>query len=293
MMKGETMSSLLPFEMHYENSAGEILRLDQPPFVTTSCRLFDISWKMTLAQRPLGEGGSLLTRRRPTGDRTLTVQAAAASARELSDALDRMAAVFDRDVVSLVSGRLWVNGSYMRCWCSGRVKDLSCDMPGQAQITVSVTPEQPVWCTERRYRIMGGETVSDSGGHSYPYSYPRRYGTTRRNLTLVNSHFAPSPMRVTLYGPSLEPRIYVDGMCIGVNTPLLPGERVTIDQLSRQITRIGVDGEKTNAFGDRIKNGQTFSYAPPGSSTVDLYTDSMGADIVLIEQRSEPSWSCS
>lgn len=285
------MNGLLPFDMYYENSAGETVRLDRPPFVVTGGRLFDSSWKMTLAQRPLGEGGSLLARRRPTADRTLTVQAAASSAGALSAAMDSMTAVFDYDIEQRVSGRLWINGSYMRCWCSGRTKELSCDLPGQGKITLSVTPEHPAWCTEYRYRLVGGAVVSDSGGHRYPYGYPRRYGTSRRTVSLVNRHFAPSPMRITLYGPSLEPRIYVSGMCIGVNTPLQSGERVIIDQQNRLITRIAADGTASSGFGDRIKNGSVFSYAPPGSSTVDLYNDTLGADIVLIEQRSEPSWS--
>ncbi len=286
------MSDLLPYSMYYENSRGDILRLDQPPCVTTSCRLFDSSWRLTRAQRPLGEGGSLLARRRPADERTLTVSVTADTAAGLSRAMAYMADVFDYDVVSSTSGRLWINGSYMRCWCSGRVKELSCDIVNRAELTVSICPEQPAWCTETLYRIMAGETRTDALGHSYPYSYPYRYSSARGSFSLVNSHFSPSPMRITLYGPSSEPRVYVNGNCIGVNTPLLSGERVLIDQQNRIIRKTDIAGNTVSVFGDRIKNGLTFEYARPGSNPVDIYSDTLSADIVLIEERSEPLWVC-
>lgn len=286
------MQSILPYSMYYENSRGDILRLDELPCIVTSGTLFDSSWKLTCAQRPLGEGGSLLARKRPVNERSLTVRIAAPDAERLSEVMTRMAEIFDYDVENYTSGRLWVNGSYLRCWCSGRVKRLSCDTVNQAEIAVSVCPEQPAWCRETLYRIMAGGTQSDSGGHRYPYSYPYRYGSSRNSLSMLNPYFAPSPMRITLYGPASEPRVYVAGKCIGVNTPLLSGERVVIDQQNKLITRVNTDGSKDNCFGDRIKNGCTFEFAPVGSSAVDVYNDTLGVDIVLIEQRSEPVWSC-
>ncbi len=285
------MTCTLPYTMYYENSAGAILRLDRPPFVVTDSRLFDCTWKMTLAQRPMGEGGSLLARRRPAADRALTVQAMADSPKELSAALDTMADIFDYDVDRYTSGKLWVNGSYMRCWCSGRTKKFSCDFPRQAQITVTVTPEHPAWCTERRYRLTGGDSLQDSGGHRYPYRYPYRCGSSMPSLSINTTRSAPSPMVITLYGPAIAPRIYVAGMFIGITSSLSEGERVVIDQLSKTITKIGADGQTASIFGDRIKNGHTFEYAPAGISTVEIHSDSLGADITLIEQRSEPSWN--
>lgn len=286
------MPGLLPYSMYYENSRGEILQLDQLPCITTASTLFDITWKLTRSQRPLGEGGSLLARKRPGDQRTLTVRMAAGSAAELSEVIERMADIFDYDVVNYTAGRLWVNNSYLRCWCSGRVKEMSCSITTQAEATVTVCPEQPAWCTERAYRIIPGGTTADSEGHLYPYSYPYRYSSSRSSLSIYNSRFSASPMRITLYGPAADPRVYVGGVCIGVNTPLLSGERVVIDQQNKLITKIGTDGSSSNCFGDRIKNGQTFEFAPPGSTPVDVYSDTLGVDIVLIEQRSEPSWSC-
>jgi len=286
------MPGLLPYTMYYENSRGDVLRLDEPPCIVTSCSLFDSSWKLTRAQRPLGEGGSLLARKRPGDERTMTVRLAAENSALLSAAMDRMSDIFDYDVVNYTSGRLWVNGSYLRCWCSGRARELSCDITNQAEMTVTVFPEQPAWCTETSYRIAPGSTSADSGGHSYPYSYPYRYSSTRSSVIVNNSRFSPSPMRITLYGPAAEPRVYVSGMCIGVNTPLLSGERIVIDQQNKLITKILTDGSTVNCFGDRIKNGQTFEYASPGSNPAAIYSDTLGVDIVLIEQRSEPAWSC-
>lgn len=286
------MPDLLPYSIYYENSRGDILRLDQPPCVVTSSSLFDTFWKLTRSPRPLGEGGSLLSRKRPCDDRTMTVLMTAPTAAGLSEAISDMADIFDYDLESRSSGKLWINGSYLRCWCSGRVKELSCDIINQAKMTVTVSPETPAWCTEHSYRIVPGNAHADPDGHAYPYRYPYRYGSSRQSLSIYNHCFSPAPMRITLYGPAAEPRVYVSGACIGVNTPLLSGERVVIDQQNRLVTKIAADGTSQSVFDDRIKNGMTFEYARPGSSAVDIYSEGLGVDVAVIEQRSEPVWTC-
>lgn len=281
------MARLLPYDAYYENSRGEVLRLDRLPFVLRSGDIFDAEWRFTKGIRPLGEGGRLLAAKRSDKEKSFTVSIAADTANQLSAHLERMSAIFDCDVAALQAGRLWINGQYMTCWCSARVKELSCDFVTNASVRVVVHPETPVWCREVSCRIAQNKS---NGGHSYPYSYPYRYGDSRSAARIVNSHFAPCPMRITFHGPAQEPAVYINGGRVGVNISLAEDESAVIDQRSGEVYMVNRSGEKTNCFDARTKNGLVFRYAPSGESIVVL-DNGTDADIVLIEQRSEPTWT--
>lgn len=285
------MNNLLPYSACYENSRGEVLRLDRAPVVMTECSFFDSSWKLSTANRPLSEGGRLTGRKRPCQAKAATLEIAARSASELSRILADMAGIFDYDTERSAAGKLFINGSYLSCWCVGRTQKLSSDFVSRAQVELSVYPEFPAWCTEKTISFYPGEGLPEEDGHRYPFHYPKRYGSVRRTLSLHNGHFSPSPLRIVFYGPVQSPRLYLSGNCIGINVSLSEGEYAVIDQRQREIYKVSSTGEKSNCFGSRMKTGSCFKYAPSGTSEIEIYSG-IGVDVTLIEQRSEPEWSC-
>lgn len=285
------MDRLLPYEAFYVNSQGVQLDLSCAPYIMTDSGLFDFRWSLTTAGRPLGEGCRMLAGKRPCEEKELKVVVLADSESELSERLAAMNSVFDADVVRMTAGRLYINGQYLCCWCVRSEKALSCDFTNTATVTLSVFPETPVWCTEKRYSFLPGGS-EDDGGHKYDFAYPYRYGAGRRSLTVNNEHVAGAPMRIYFFGPAEQPQIFVGTACIGLDLTLARGEYAVIDQLSREIYRVNADGNRINCFDNRIKNGRTFEHAAPGCSTVQLVGD-FGVDIILIEQRSEPRWALS
>lgn len=283
------MARILPYDAYYENSRGEVLRLDTLPYVMNSGNLFDADWKFTKGIRPLGEGGRLLAAKRSDGVKTMTVNVVANTSERLSKYLERMAEVFDYDVVSLSPGRLWINGQYMTCWCSARVKELSCDFVTNASVKVSVHPETPVWCREVSCSLAQKSNVE---GHKYSYSYPYRYGSGRPSARIVNTHFAPCPMRITFHGPAESPAVYINGGRVGINISLTDGESAVIDQMSGEVYKTDAAGVRSSCFDARVRNGLAFRYAPSGESVV-ILDSGADVDMILIEQRSEPTWTLS
>lgn len=280
---------LLPYEAYYENSAGSVLRLDRAPYVMTDSTLFNSSWSVSTAKRPMDEGERMLRAYRKCSDRRMTVEVTADSAALLSEKLSAMSELLFHDLETKKAGRLWINGRYMSCWCTSSTKKLSCDFISRATVELTVYPERPVWCAEKLYRFTC-EVTEPTDGHCYMYSYPKRYGAGRRFLVINNEHYSASPMKIIFYGPADYPNIYLGSANIGINITLGFGEYAVIDQLTRDIYRVTPEGTKVNCFNERIKNGNTFTFAPPGSSTVQLGS-SCGVDIVLTEQRSEPTWT--
>ncbi|MBQ4313439.1 MAG: hypothetical protein IJC18_04430 [Clostridia bacterium] len=282
--------ALLPHEVYYENTRGQRLYLSRAPYVMKESTLFDRKWKLTTSQRPLGEGGRLIGRRRPCDERSMTVSVFADTADALSELLSEMAEIFDYDVEVSRAGRLYIGGRYLSCWCASDVKELSCDFTAMATVKLSVHPEYPCWCTEKKYSFSTALTQSEDDGHSYPYAYSYRYGLGRPTLNIGNEHFSPSPMRIYFFGQASSPSIYVAGNRIGVNVELAEGEYAVVDQLTREVYKVDASGKRINCFDRRVKNGKTFGYAPSGVSLVELDSDG-GVDIILIEQRSEPQWA--
>lgn len=276
---------MLPYSIYYENTCGDTVRFDTLPFVAVSSELFDSGWSFATSPRPLGEGGRLISRRRSTNERSMTVQLAAENARALADALDRLASVSGYDLMAMSPGRLWVNGSYLRCYLVSSEKSLSPDFPGMGEMRISVLPEVPAWCTERTYHTF----TADTGGVEYPYRYPYRYGSGRSSLEIFNDTGGPCPMIIRFSGAVSNPRISVGGRTVGIDVTLGENEYAVIDQLSRLVYSVSAQGERTNCFDRRVRGGVCFEYLPAGSTRIDAPGGMV--EITVISMRSEPLWS--
>lgn len=286
------MKGLLPFEACYENSSGQRLCLSESPVVITGGDLFDSVWKLSGSNRPLSEGSRLIARRRPCSEREVRLYVAASSPQELSQILEELSQLFDYDIQNEASGRLWINGRYLRCWCSTSRKELSTDFTSTAKLTIKITPEYPTWHTDRVYQLLVSQSDDPQDGHSYEYSYPKRYGSTMVSMPICNTGITPAPMKIAFCGPAQNPRVFLSGNEIGVDTTLGENEYAVIDQLERSVYCLAKDGSRTNCFDSRVKNGRCFEYVSPGNTMVEL-SGAVGVKITVTEQRSEPQWSLS
>lgn len=284
------MGKLLPFEAYYESSSGKRMCLSEYPIVITNSNLFDSIWKLTSSTRPLSEGGRLIGKRRPCSEKEMELSVAARSPAELSLMLEKLSELFDSDVQKEIAGRLWINGRYLRCWCAMSQKELSHNFASMAKLVIRITPEYPTWHTDRVYQLLAGETDDPDDGHSYDYSYPKRYGNTLGSMLVSNTSVTGAPMKIVFFGPAENPRVFVSGREIGIDTTLTNGEYAVIDQLERSVYSVTKDGERINCFDKRVKNGLCFEYAEPGNSKVEL-ADAAGTVITITEQRSEPQWA--
>lgn len=276
-------------EITYVNSKGVTLCLDKKPYFTEKSELYDFSWTLGFAARPLRDGGRVVSRRRPNTVRQLTLYVYADSESEFNQAMNRLSDTLTEDVEALSPGRLYVGGQYLCCYASAGEKTVSKDWPHCVKMTLSFFPQNPCWCTERVFSF-NFRTETDEGGHKYPKKYPCRYSSLTREANMLNDHYAPSPMMIRIFGPVENPRFSIGGAPMGLDVILGEGESAVIDQRERTICKISATGEKTNIFDCRLKNGNIFAFAPAGASLVEC-SGEMCMDITLIKQRGEPEWS--
>lgn len=276
-------------EIKYVNSKGVTLNLDKKPYFTEKNELYDFSWSIGFASRPLYDGGTAVSRRRPNTVRELTLYVYADNDADFNAAMNALADTTAVDVEELSPGRLYVGGQYLSCYISAGEKTVSKDWPDCVKTVLSVYPQNPCWCTERTFSLSV-KAEADEGGLKYARKYPYRYSFLTREATIVNDHYAPSPMIIKIFGPAENPRFSIGGAMMGVDVTLAQGEYAVIDQTERTIYKASATGEKTNIFNNRLKNGNIFTYAPEGASLIEC-TGELNIDVTLIRQRSEPQWS--
>lgn len=276
-------------DISYVNSAGVKLSLDHAPYFTEKSDLYDFSWNIGFASSPLRDGGKAVSRRRPNNVREMTLYVYADTKEEFDKAMNTLADVISVDVEELSPGRLYAGGQYLSCFISAGEKTLSKDWPYCVKMTLSVFPQNPCWCTERKFSL-NFRTETDERGLKYPAKYAYRYSSLTREANIVNDHYAASPMIIRIFGPAENPGFYIGGVAMGLDITLAQGEQAVIDQTERSIYKISALGERTNIFNNRLKNGNIFTYAPTGVSLIEC-SDELNMDITLIKQRSEPQWS--
>ena len=277
----------MPYEIWYENSAGETIRFDEAPIVVQATGLFDWQWNISAYDRSLRDGGRVVAARRPVQDRTLVLDVFSDSQSEHDAAIDRLHNVLEYDLCALSPGRLWINDRYVRCFASASVKTIDRDWSTYTVVGLTLKIISPAWVKEETVTVLPVTTAADSGDKKYPGKYPYKYSEGGNVARFVNDTAAPAPMIIKLFGACVNPSVYVGENEYSVNTSIAAGEYVVIDQRDKSIVRVGQSGTRSNLFNLRKKSVDNFAPAPPGSLTVSC-SGQFACEVTFLTQRSEP-----
>lgn len=285
------MAGLLPYTVWYENSAGEVLRLDEAPIVVQQAGLFDYQWNLTAYDRARRDGGRAVFARRAVIDKTLVLDVFADTQEAHNAALDRLHDVLDYDMCVLKPGKLYVNGQYIRCFAHTSVKTVDRDWTTYTVVGLTLKAVAPAWVEEREVTVKpsGAWTESSDTRKRYPAAYPYRYahdGVCR----FVNETGSAAPMIIRFFGPCTSPTVLVGGNEYGVTGAIPSGAYAVIDQTDKTVTMVAADGSKTNLFDRRKKSVDNFLPAPSGSMAVSCGGNYI-CGVTFLTQRSEPRWS--
>lgn len=278
--------------IQYENSAGEVIRLDRQGFYADEGTLRDFSWEYNYSGYPDGSGGTVSMFFRHEQAKSFDVSAHAYSRIELDTLLNRLHNITEYDVRMRTPGKLWLNQQYISCYLIASEVQNKSFKAFFVTKKLTILPVIPYWCIEETKNfIAGGATQVSPDAKRYNGRYPYKYGTGYSQTTLDNTVGSwETPMIITIYGSAVNPSLSIGGDRYTLNTTLAPNERAVIDQLHKKIYKIGTTGIKTNLFNTRDKTVDIFKYAPVGMVSV-LYNGDYSFDITLIHQRSEPLWN--
>ena len=272
-------------KVKYENSVGTVLDLNDGNYFVNANDLRNFAWEYSTLARSSGLGGRVRRFSRPPSEKVMRVAIRGADFKAKINALHALTEV---DILSRTPGKLWLDGQYLICYL-GTASEITVDGRGRyAEKELTILAVSPFWHTETEIRRFSPSSGGIAGGKKYNLRYPYRFGTGYSNQTLYNAHYAPAPMRITLFGPVTDPSIMIGGNTYAIEGELLDGERIEIDQMDRKLTKIDASGSRYDMFNKRDKEHDIFAPCPSGAVAVQF--SAIVFEIVLIQQRSEPLW---
>ena len=169
---------------------------------------------------------------------------------EWKAAVNYLMEVFEVDVLDEQEGRLYSDtGYYMNCMVIGSTKsDWKMGLPFMFN-TLKVLATTPVWFKDTMFHFdaVSGDNVQQDG-KMYPYLYPYLYGGDLANTGIINPGFYDSDFLLTIYGPVLNPIVYIGGNPYLVYTNLLQGERLEVNSLQGTVIKILNNGLSDDEF---------------------------------------------
>ena len=284
------MGEILPYEIWYENSKGDVIRFDTAPIVVQTTGLFDWQWNISAYDRAIRDGGRAVAARRPVQDRTVVLDVFADTQADHNAAIDRLHNVLEYDLCTLTPGKLWINDRYVRCFATASVKTIDRDWSTYTVVGLTLKLISPAWVKEEPVTVLPVTTATDTADKKYLGKYPYKYSEGGSVARFVNDTAAPAPMILKIFGACSNPSVYVGGNEYSVNTSVAAGEYVVIDQRDKSICRVGQSGTRSNIFNLRKKSVDNFQYAPSGSLTVSC-SGQFACEVTFLTQRSEPEWT--
>lgn len=200
--------------------------------------------------------------------------------------------VTEKDVLNRTPGRLYLNEQYLKCYIVGSHFSKS-EREGAVRNTASVYAPEQFWRTESVISLKNSGTeamsVEEENKKSYPYTYACMYETLADSIMLANTHWTDCDFKIIIYGPADMPVINIGKNVYQIEYSIRENEYIEILSEEKTAVLVGSDGTRESVFDYRNKDYYLFEKIPPGNQTIS-WSGLHGADITLIEKRSEPDW---
>lgn len=213
--------------------------------------LLEYEWDYETSDNVGRNGGRITEMKRGAATRSMTVSVMGNSRKAYAEALDRYLRITERDIRNLTPGRLYLGENYLTCYMVASKYDTAFD-PGVifSRKAVTLVSEYPFWRIEETARYLPDDRETESAEYlDYPYDYEYDYLYDLSGARkLVNDHFAASDFQMVVYGPAVNPTVYIAGHKYMVATVLYDGDYMRIDSAEKTVIRVASDGRTENLF---------------------------------------------
>lgn len=269
--------------VRYVNHNGTEVNLNKEPYKMLISDLLDYEWEVsTTSNRIVGFGYTVR-------EKSLNIdvhRSKSAGARENMNALTE---IFEKDILSGVPGKLYIDEQYMNCYIRSSEKD-NWETDQIIQCEYGIVTDFPFWIKEKMfsYPIFDGDE-SDSF-LEFPYDFPFDYTSQQKGISVLdNDHYADANFNMIIYGPVVDPIVNIGGYPYEVNTTVEENEYLVIDSTKNAVTRTLTDGTIVSEYNNRSFENSVFRPVPPGNHNA-VWSGDFGWGITLYQERSEPKW---
>ena len=210
--------------------------------------------------------------------------------------LDLLRRLADADMATGKPGTLVADGEWeTRAWIAKSEPQSITPTMVETQLTIVLA--DGVW---RRGTTEHHDPRTDKAGGDldYPCDYPCDYAGMSILGTVTNTSGMPQPIRLTIFGPCVNPYIIIGPNRYEVDATIPAGSRLEIDGTAdaRTVIMISDTGLRTNLFAKAVRGTgrgsgtYIFEPLPPGTSSIS-WAGGFKFDLTAIEERSEPPWT--
>lgn len=274
-------------QVQYKNHLGEVISFGKEGIFVNENDLRDFTWSYT------AKNNRISTFQKGVVKKTLPVVIVCASEEDGINKRNALFEICEKDVLAKKHGKIIIGNYYMKCYITGSKKSDYLMNKRVMILKLTVVTDSPAWVKESTniFRRMNSAVVEDAGQNlNYPHDYPHDYASELTNQKLVNEDFVATNFRMIIYGPCVEPKIYVGEHLYSVSTSLMSSEHLIVDSSAKTIVLVQSNGEQVNCFNDRNRDSYVFEKIPSGANMVTWEGD-FGFDVTLLEERSEPKWT--
>lgn len=271
---------------YYDRNNNLKLTLNQYPYYTEFSDLKDWTWAFNQ------QFGKINTFRRAKQTYELII-GIAGNTKAQHDALTD---IFTEDVTAGAPGHLEINGWTLPCYITEAEHDYAMGLDRQNKYAVVSTTS--TW-VRKDLKSYNGETGGGGAidlGRDYSYTggvmgrgYDYGYSAVESHYASIDLPGTGNGYEILIYGPQVNPVIYLDNQPIQVFVSITGTERLRIvsNGSEKTIKILSSSGAETDAFVYRDKTHTPFLEL--GTHT-DLTFGQIRFDFTTIERRSEPTW---
>ena len=227
--------------IEYTAGNGESIGFEGPLYGETLTGLRGRAWDYSLASRGL----TGVTRKTRETNVTVRIHDSPAT-------LDLLCRLADADMAAGTPGTLIADGEWeTRAWIPKSEPQTITPTMVETQLTVVLL--DGVW---RRETTTHHDPRTDAGsGLDYPHDYPHDYGGMSILDTVANTSGMPQPIRLTIFGPCVNPYVIIGPNRYEVDATIPAGSRLEIDGTAdaRTVIMISDTGLRTNLFAKAMR----------------------------------------
>lgn len=198
--------------------------------------------------------------------------------------------ICEKDILAQKPGRLFVGNYYLKCYITASVKKDYLTSESYMKFNLIIQTDSPQWIKETAI-AFGNNSASVTDYLDFPYDFAYDLKSELLANTIINTGFVASNFRITIYGFSSNPKIYIAGHEYSVEVVIQTGEYLIIDSTARTVTLYRVNGEAVNCYGKRNRDSYIFKKIPAGSSPILSPDEFINFSVTLLDERSEPKWT--
>lgn len=270
--------------LQYKNHLNEVYDFGTDGIYVNSNDLHDYEWAVTT------RGDRISAFNYAVSKRKLPIVILCLTEEEGIAARNRLMEVTEKDVLAMKHGRIITGDYYFRCFVMASEKAKYSQTKRRMLVTLTLVSDYPYWVKETPFVFRKLGAGGGGSNLDYPHDYAFDFFAGSGNKQFNNTGFVGTNFRMTIFGPCIDPAVYVAGHKYQVNTELAASEYLTIDSVNKTIYKTGIDGSTVNLFSRRDRDSYIFERIPPGMNNV-VWDGGFGVDITLLEERSEPKWT--